>query len=102
MAADTEPIEILLHLPLLAEDKVRERRGGRRRAAAAAATPSAQLAPGRKHRAAVKAISYGTGRASGARPQAAYGAARRRPPPRRRTCPTSSCPPRRRWAARAA
>ena len=23
MAADTEPIEILLHLPLLAEDKVR-------------------------------------------------------------------------------
>ena len=24
MAADTEPIEILLHLPLLAEDKVRE------------------------------------------------------------------------------
>lgn len=24
MAADTEPIEILLHLPLLAEDKVRQ------------------------------------------------------------------------------
>ena len=29
MAADTEPIEILLHLPLLAEDKVRLRRGCR-------------------------------------------------------------------------
>lgn len=26
MAADTEPIEILLHLPLLAEDKVRGQR----------------------------------------------------------------------------
>lgn len=25
MAADTDPIEILLHLPLLAEDKVRPR-----------------------------------------------------------------------------
>ena len=24
MAADTDPIEILLHLPLLAEDKVRD------------------------------------------------------------------------------
>lgn len=32
MAADTEPIEILLHLPLLAEDKVRLT--GRRAAAA--------------------------------------------------------------------
>ena len=30
MAADTEPIEILLHLPLLAEDKVRRRRRRRR------------------------------------------------------------------------
>ena len=29
MAADTEPIEILLHLPLLAEDKVRPSGGGR-------------------------------------------------------------------------
>ena len=28
MAADTEPIEILLHLPLLAEDKVRDRARG--------------------------------------------------------------------------
>jgi len=27
MAADTEPIEILLHLPLLAEDKVRKSHG---------------------------------------------------------------------------
>lgn len=36
MAADTEPIEILLHLPLLAEDKVRAADGRRRQAAAAA------------------------------------------------------------------
>ena len=32
MAADTEPIEILLHLPLLAEDKVRPGRARWRRA----------------------------------------------------------------------
>ena len=32
MAADTEPIEILLHLPLLAEDKVRPSGGGSGRA----------------------------------------------------------------------
>lgn len=33
MAADTEPLEILLHLPLLCEDKVRQpsRRGRSRR-----------------------------------------------------------------------
>jgi len=30
MAADTEPIEILLHLPLLAEDKVSNRSRWRR------------------------------------------------------------------------
>ena len=29
MAADTEPIEILLHLPLLAEDKVQSQCAGR-------------------------------------------------------------------------
>lgn len=39
MAADTEPIEILLHLPLLAEDKVRS---GARRCAAATLSPLGQ------------------------------------------------------------
>ena len=49
MAADTEPIEILLHLPLLAEDKVRVRGGVRARAcvcgrgAGAAAAAHARL-----------------------------------------------------------
>lgn len=39
MAADTEPIEILLHLPLLAEDKVRGRQHRRRRQRALLALP---------------------------------------------------------------
>ena len=41
MAADTEPIEILLHLPLLAEDKVgrRARAGWARRCCRPAARP---------------------------------------------------------------
>ena len=46
MAADTEPIEILLHLPLLAEDKVRG--GGRASAAAAAAAATADATAAKK------------------------------------------------------
>lgn len=51
MAADTEPIEILLHLPLLSEDKVRAGRGTRGQAqpspvvAPPAASPAAVTGP---------------------------------------------------------
>ena len=81
MAADAEPLEILLHLPLLCEDKARPRA----RSAAAVPRQARCRPPGRA--------------APAARPPRA--ALDRRAPPRR-TCRTSSSRTSRRSAARAA
>ena len=83
MAADAEPLEILLHLPLLCEDKARPRA----RSAAAVPRHARCRAPGR------------AAPAAAARPPRA--ALDRRAPPRR-TCRTSSSRTSRRSAARAA
>ena len=52
MAADTEPIEILLHLPLLAEDKVRKA-GRKCMPAAAAARRQCRRPPAQRRQAAL-------------------------------------------------